>query len=204
VLVVTIGSGSEKPYALTSGEIYVREDGSTTVANRDQIVNMVKSAIGTRPTGAIAEDSKAAKEVSRTQITVSENGTAPKTEDGPMPRTGVEIVSSEQRDGTVYHTMRDLRNHKIVENVTHDSARRLWRYAIKQRESGEPTVESITWDGSLGVVRVQKQRNGTYRYDLAYRENGTMHVFYGVTETGMPEEWKNVVEQAQASSATAS
>ncbi len=198
LLVVTIGSGSEKPYALTSGEIYVRDGSNTTVANRDQIVNMVKSAIGARgdsaPKNQRIETPKASPATNEAKA-VPNGKTEPGT-DVAIPRTGVEIVSSEQRDGTVFHTMRDLRNYKIVENVTYDSARRLWRYAIKQRESGEPTADDISWDGPHGVVRVQKQRNGSFRYDLAYRNGGAVRVFYGVTESGLPDEWKSAVEQA--------
>jgi hypothetical protein len=201
LLVISVADGSEKPYALTSGEIYVREGPTTSIANRDQIVDMVRSTIATatverppvEPAKAIAQpDSKAI---------VAPNGKSSATSDAVLPKTGVEIVSSEDRDGVVYHTMRDLRNQKIVENVTHDSARRLWRYAIKQRESGEPSDDIIKWDGSFGVVRVQKQRNGTSRYDLAVRENGVVRVFYGVTDTGMPAEWKVALEHVAEKSA---
>ncbi len=204
LLLVTIGSGSEKPYALTSGEIYVREGSNTTVANRDQIVNMVKSAIGGRTDSGPKETKKETPKESpaKKEAKVSPNGKNEPLAEIEMPHTGVEIVSSEQRDGSVFHTMRDLRNHKIVENVTYDSARRLWRYAIKQRESGEPTANEITWEGPHGVVRVQKQRNGSFRYDLAYRHSGDVRVFYGVTESGLPDEWKPVVEQAKENDQT--
>ncbi len=148
------------------------------IATRDQIVELVRSSIAPldpekpavphpwkNPTMAPAakEPEKKVRSPERQK---------PASHD-PIPRTGVEIVASEQRDGVVYHTMRDLRNLNIVENVTHDSARRLWRYAIKQRESGEPVVATIKWDGTIGIVRLQKQRNGGCRYDLAYRKNGT-------------------------------
>ncbi len=196
LMVLTIGSGGEKPYALNSGEIYVRDGSSTNIATRDQIVNMVRSSIG--PVKTADRESPPAPSETRAPKpeAVSKNGKAPSNPAGPTPKTGVEIVSSEQKEGVVYHTMRDLRNQKLVENVTHDSARRLWRYAIKQREAGEPTSDEIKWDGNFGVVRLQKQRNGSYRYDLAHRHNSDIRVFYGVTDAGMPEEWKPAVEGA--------
>lgn len=213
LLVISIGPGGEKPYALTSGEIYVRDGVNTNIATRDQIVQMVRSSIASpaeektaaQPTPLTKEKApvqpmKPAGEkqpvVTATAVkppeakaVVSPNGKKPDQSDNPIPRTGVEIVASEERDGVVYHTMRDLRNQNIVENVTHDSARRLWRYAIKQREAGEPALATVKWDGDFGVLRSQKQRNGTFRYDLVYRKNGDMHVFYGVTDAGMPDEW---------------
>jgi hypothetical protein len=199
LLVVTVSSGTEKPYALTSGEIYVRDGANTTIANRDQIVEMVRSVMEVRgaPTEAVAvTEPPSARDTPKPDVNL--NGKGRQGGAAPVPRTGVEIVSSELRDGVVYHTMRDLRNSKLVEKVTHDSARRLWRYAIEQRESGGPDAAAIDWNGSLGVVRVQKQRNGTLRYDLAYREDGQVRVFYGVTDSGLPDDWKPVLEQAVA------
>jgi hypothetical protein len=202
LLVLSIGSGGEKPYALTSGEIYVRDGANTSIATRDQIVNMVRSSISPVAKAEQKTESPTTPAEPAKTVSISPNGKAPEMAQDSMPKTGVEIVSSEQRDGVVYHTMRDLRNQKIVENVTHDSARRLWRYAIKQRESGEPSDDTVTWEGSYGVVRLQKQRNGSSRYDLAYRQNGNIRVFYGVTDAGMPDEWKTVVEHVADKLAT--
>ncbi|MGA7670521.1 MAG: RNA-binding domain-containing protein [Nitrolancea sp.] len=196
LLVVTIGSGGEKPYALTSGEIYVRDGSNTSIATRDQIVNMVRDSISPSTQSEKPRQAAPQPKQSPKSEASSPNGKTPALVAGPTPRTGVEIVSSAQKEGVVYHTMRDLRNQKIVENVTHESARRLWRYAIKQRESGEPTSDEIKWVGDFGVVRLQKQRNGSFRYDLAYRQNGDVRVFYGVTDVGMPEDWKSAVENA--------
>ena len=198
LIVISITSGTDKPYALTSGEIYVRDGASTVIANRDQIVELVTRSINANaqaPVESAAESPIEAPAIARSEPTVEKvrsNGAVP--DDFPIPRTGVEIVASEQRDGVVHHTMRDLRNLKIVENVTHDSARRLWRYAIKQRETGEPVAENIKWDGPYGVVRMQKQRTGGCRYDLAYRTNSSVRIFYGVTDADLADEWKTAIE----------
>ncbi len=48
------------------------------------------------------------------------------------PAVGVEIVSTEERHGTLYFTVRDLRTCGTVHNVTQASARKLWSYAINQ------------------------------------------------------------------------
>jgi len=194
LIVISITSGTDKPYALTSGEIYVRDGATTVIANRDQIVELVTRSIKANAQAAVESrvEEPALALAEPAEEIVRSNGAA--HEDFPIPRTGVEIVSSEQREGVVYHTMRDLRNLKIVENVTHDSARRLWRYAIKQRETGELAADSIKWDGSYGVVRMQKQRTGGSRYDLAYRQNGTVRIFYGVTDADLADEWKTAIE----------
>ena len=38
-----------------------------------------------------------------------------------VPRTGVEILGTDQRKGVKYHVMRDLRNGNVVKNVTRSS-----------------------------------------------------------------------------------
>lgn len=194
LIVITIASGSDKPYALTSGEIYVRDNGSTVIANRDQIVQLVTRSIqANAQTTVVAPVIEPAADVAEPSVdAIRSNGAS--EADFPIPRTGVEIVASEQQDGVVHHTMRDLRNLKVVENVTHDSARRLWRYAIKQCEMGEPISDNIKWDGPYGVVRMQKQRTGGVRYDLAYRHNGALRIFYGVTDADLADEWKTAIE----------
>jgi hypothetical protein len=116
----------------------------------------------------------------------------------PYPRTGVEIVASEERDGMTYHAMRDLRNLKVVRNVTRDSARRLWRYAITQQEQHPCQPDHVIWHGDRGFWKAYKPRGGERRYNLCYRDNDTLHVFYGVTDEGMDEEWRVLVPAATA------
>jgi histidinol phosphatase-like PHP family hydrolase len=201
LIVVTIASGTDKPYALTSGEIYVRDGASTVIASRDQIVALVTSSMQSTPaTETEATTSVPAAIAEPAAEKVHANGAAPA--ELPIPHTGVEIVASAEKDGKVHHTMHDLRNRKIVENVTNDSARRLWSYAIKQQEASEPVASKIKWDGPYGVVRVQKQRAGGHRYDLAYRQNGTIRVFYGVTDADLADEWKTAIEHVSAQATT--
>jgi Putative DNA-binding domain len=105
------------------------------------------------------------------------------------PHTGVEIVASEERDSTTYHTMKDLRNGNLVHHVSRHSARRLWRYAITQREHNEPRLEDITWLGDIGLWR-STVRADMRRYDLAQRDaQGNFHAYYGVTEEGLHGPW---------------
>ena len=113
-----------------------------------------------------------------------------------IPRAGVEIVGTEHRNGTNYHIMRDLRNGNIVHNVTRESARRLWHYAIRQLETNPVTADSVQWDdeGDIGLWRSYKRGNDV-RYDLVKREkNGKLRVFYGVSEAGMGGRWQQFLE----------
>jgi hypothetical protein len=105
------------------------------------------------------------------------------------PLAGVEIVGTEQRNNTHYYVMRDLRNGNIVKNVTLSSARRLWHYAIQQKESNPVKPEKIQWHGDIGLWR-RYERAGETRYDLVQRENGNIRVYYGVTEGGMHGPWQ--------------
>ncbi|MEO5951876.1 MAG: hypothetical protein ABIQ44_05330, partial [Chloroflexia bacterium] len=116
------------------------------------------------------------------------------------PTTGVEIITSEERNGILYHTMRDLRNpSSVVHNVTRKSARRLWLYAIMQHEHGDPSAAEIAWHPSapLGLWR-REHRAGASRYDLSVRyPDGSLRIFYGVTDEGLIGKWRELIQLAE-------
>lgn len=198
ILVVNVPQGHDKPYALVTGEIYVRQESETTAAMRDEIIQLVRAALKTHAE-AVTPPVELAERATGAEPPSEDETEAPEAEPAiPLPRTGVEIVASEDRDGVVYHAMRDLRNMKVVHNVTRDSARRLWRYAINQKEATPVDPEKIRWQGARGFVKLHKQRDGQVRYDLAYRQNGTLRVFYGVTEEGIDDEWRAAITPATA------
>jgi hypothetical protein len=106
------------------------------------------------------------------------------------PKVGVQIVDVRERGGVRYYTIRDLRNGSSVQNVTLKSARRLWRYAISQHEQGAVKPDTIQWAGDVGLVKAEK-RAGKQRYDFAQRmPDGSIAVYYGVTEEGCDEPWR--------------
>ncbi len=109
---------------------------------------------------------------------------------GGAPRNGVEIIGTETRKGEQYHIMRDMRNGSIVKNVTRNSARQLWQYAIIERETRTLDASSIHWLGDFGLVK-RYRRGGSVRYDLAMRDkdSGALRVFYGVTDSGLSGPW---------------
>jgi hypothetical protein len=188
VVIVRVPEGSEKPYALGNGEIYVRRESGTQPAGRDDIVQMVRSSLMEQ--APAAEPSRNGHERSAKAEQPAASHTQAGDSDGvPFPRTGVEIMDARQRNGDTFYTMRDLRNHKVVENVTRSSSRSLWRYAITQREDHPMDPESIQWNGPFGYISSKRQRN-TERYDLAFRQDDTIRVFYGVTEKGLTDEWR--------------
>ena len=117
----------------------------------------------------------------------------------PPPTNGVEIISTEQRGGTNYHVMRDLRNMTTVRNVTRQSARRLWHYAIVQHEHGTPQPAEVFWHPQLPVGLWRRgERAGAMRYDLIARyPDGSTRIFYGVTEDGLHGPWREVVSLAE-------
>ena len=110
------------------------------------------------------------------------------------PRTGVEIVESQERDGTIYHTLRDLRSGNLINNVTRSSARRLWHYAITQAETAPPDLGSVQWRQNVAVLNRRPKGNSAL-YDLAVRDDDGVHVYYGVTDSGLSEEWLALVEE---------
>ena len=123
-----------------------------------------------------------------------------KTQNFPEPpKTGVEIIEVEDRNGVNYHTMQDLRNNQKVHNVTRKSARRLWHYAIVQHAHGAPDLSEALWhpEAPIGLWR-QSSRAGATRYDLVSRQpDGGLRIFYGVTDDGLHAEWLELLRQAQ-------
>jgi len=176
VIRLVVPRGDDPPYAIDDNRIYVRDEAETSLAVRDEIVGLVLR----RPKEPVAAAPETPDE---TQTDVG------RTE---PPRTGVEIIASEERQGTVYHTMRDLRNGNVVKNVTRKSARRLWHYAISQREAKPLVTEQVEWHGDIGLWQRRKHRNQTV-YDLVQRENGSLRVYYGVTDAGIHGQWQRVV-----------
>ncbi|MGI8476401.1 MAG: RNA-binding domain-containing protein [Thermomicrobiales bacterium] len=123
-------------------------------------------------------------------------------EDGPLddvaPRTGVEIVEHEDRDGVQTYTMRDLRNGSVTRGVTRDNARRLWLYAISQREGKELEEGHLRWKGDFGFWKVYRPHRGERRFNLAHRGPDGLRIFYGVSAEGMDAKWSGVVPQPRA------
>ncbi|MFN8538884.1 MAG: putative DNA binding domain-containing protein [Thermomicrobiales bacterium] len=267
VLVVTVPRGTETPYALEPGYIYVRQESETALALRDEIVQLVRAAlapdtVGFDPSTALrpravvrpqeepepeelpirpapsppapvapappmlaappvaaapqampqsmirpaipAPPPRVAQQVAVSEATAAEQER--QQDRTPVPRTGVEIIASIERNGIIFHTVRDLRNRRVVRNVTRESARRLWRYAILQVEEHELRSEDVAWDTTdprRGYWKGYRQPEGMRRYNLVYREpqgprNGAeptdrLRVFYGVTEDGIDDRWRAVL-----------
>jgi hypothetical protein len=109
------------------------------------------------------------------------------------PKTGVQVVSMEERNGTVYFGVRDLRNNSVVRNVTFKSARDLWHYAIMQHAEHPSGPEDIDWSDNRAVL-AGDIRAGRTRYDIALRDElGRTHVFYGVIDEGLDDNWRELI-----------
>ncbi len=110
--------------------------------------------------------------------------------DPAAPRIGVEVVAQRLMDGESIFTMRDLRNGTLTHNVTPTTKGRLWRYAIQEHQHRPVDPATVRWRGDHGYVRAYRPRGEKTRHNLALRGNGTMRIFYGVTEEGMSDAWK--------------
>lgn len=187
ILRVLVPRGEDVPYAVDESKIYVRSETETELAVRDEIVELVMRQV------------RATVEETLNEMPVSLNLQEPQNEQKEAelaePRTGVEVVGVEERKGTKYYTLRDMRNGSIVKNVTTQSARRLWHYAITtyNRLPDDITQSDIQWQGDIGLLRHQKQGR-IDRYDLVQRQvDGNYRVFFGVTEDGIHDEWKTLL-----------
>jgi hypothetical protein len=182
VLRLGVPVGDDPPYAVDENKIYVRDESETSMAVRDEIVGLVTRKL--QPTEPLPPEEEAADEAAPTKAQVA------------PPRTGVEIVRTEERKGNRYYSMKDLRNGNVVHNVTQQSARKLWQYAITESLKQPVEPETVQWKGDIGLLKRLK-RAGKWRYDLAQRDpDGKLHVYYGVTEDGIHGPWRSLIEES--------
>jgi hypothetical protein len=179
VLQLSVPLGEDVPYAIDGTTIYLRQEAETNIAMRDEIVSLVWRA-GQGEQAPSPDDTTEAS--------------AEKPVGADPPGTGVQIIETAEQKGTLYHTMKDLRNGNVVRNVTRSSARKLWRYAITEHESNPIQEERVQWHGNLGIWKSSK-RAGKVRYDLVQRmPDGQFHVYYGVTDDGIDGVWREFLE----------
>lgn len=189
VLQIVVPVGENSPYVIDDYKIYVRDETDTNLAVRDEIVALVKRSLDALDVEtASSPDADAADSATQEAATESQNNLLPE------PKTGVEIVMSETRKGKNYYSLRDLRNGNVVHNVTRQSARRLWQYALTEHEKNSIDVNKVDWYGDVGCWKKYK-RGSQMRYDLVQRgKKNTLHVYYGVTEDGIHGPWQKVLD----------
>ncbi len=190
IIRILVPRGEEAPYAVDDNKIYVRDEAETGLAVRDEIVNLVLR--GRQQNVAIEAAAPAVLSSAEGSAPDAEVETSPGLE--PPPHTGVEVVATEEREGNIYYTMRDLRNGSIVKNVTRSSARRLWHYAITEHAKLPPNLSAvdIQWVGNLGLIRCHHQ-GGCQRFDFVQRTVDGTRYYFGVTEDGVHGPWKRLV-----------
>lgn len=222
ILRLRVPKGENRPYCLDDNKFYVRDETDTSLAVRDEIVALIQEVL--MEAGKLAPPRNQGRQENRQRgdntnrrqerprppennqpEAVESKGEATETELSPaiaidasdafyLPQVGVEIVYSEERNGTQFHTIRDLRNGHVITNVTRRGARKLWSYAIQQHEDKRVRADKVEWQGNVGLVRSQA-RAGKVRYDLALREGDQVRVFYGVTDDGMEGAWAAFVQE---------
>jgi Schlafen, AlbA_2/PHP domain len=192
VIRIIVPRGSEVPYALDGMQIYVRSENETSLAVRDEIVNLVRDVLAVE---------FAARPVEETPLETTAPPELPPEPEAPIelpalpPRTGVQVIPAEKRRGEVQYSVRDLRNNRLIHNVTRSSARKLWQYAISEFEEHPILPSQVKWLGDLGMSSAHK-RAGKLRYDLLQRDSaGNLHIYYGVTEDGIHGPWKALIER---------
>lgn len=185
VVRIVVPRGDDPPYTMDESAIYIRSEAETTLAVRDEIVELVKRIIGSPGTQSKAQPTPPQRE---SQADPLESGKAPID----SPHTGVEIAAIEERNNVRYYTMRDLRNGNLVKNVTRHSARRLWRYAIDESENNPVKFAQVRWMDNIGIWK-QREHSSQVRYDLVQKLDDDLRVYYGVTEDGIHGLWATLV-----------
>lgn len=188
IIRILIPRGDDPPYALDDYKIYIREESETNLAVRDEIVGLVLRGKN-RTLNQLTEN---VDEIPALSNTMPE--TPKDTISSIEPKTGIELFPPEERKGTYYFAIKDLRNGNIVTNVTQKSARRLWQYAIRSfmDKKDDQISKSVKWFGNFGLLRKYKSRNNT-NYDLVYKDGEKLRYFYGVNSNGLHGQWKTIV-----------
>lgn len=187
VLQVSVPVGENSPYVVDDYKIYVRDETDTNLAVRDEIVALVKRSL-------LSQEAVEPTPAAETPITENVAPPPPDDDSPPEPKTGVEIVMSEARKGKNFYSLRDLRNGNIVHNVTRQSARKLWQYALTQHETNAVVTAKVEWVGDIGLWQ-KYNRGGQTRYDLVKRgADQQVHVYYGVTENGIHGPWLSLID----------
>ncbi|MFC1959888.1 RNA-binding domain-containing protein [Chloroflexota bacterium] len=192
IIRMQVPKGDDPPYALDDNKIYVRDESETTLAVRDEIVRLVRA-------NQLADTTTSLRPQPTPEVTVAstpEQSQPKRSVDSTVPKTGVEIIGTEQRKGKQYHIMGDLRNGNIVKNVTRASARRLWHYAITEKEKNPVDLKKVDWQDTYGLWKRHK-RGGAIRYDLVQKTPTGLRVFYGVTDDGMHGPWQQFITEEE-------
>jgi hypothetical protein len=196
IIRVLVPRGIDPPYAVDDNKIYIRDEAETGLAVRDEIVSLVLRSTKLQQQAASTPLEKAETETEAR----SEPITRPEIPEVDLaPRTGVEVLPPEEREGTKYFSMRDLRNGNIVKNVTHASARRLWHYAISRYSEVEVSRDQggVQWHGDFGLLERYKQGKSTH-YDFIQRTPDGFRFYFGVTEDGIHGPWKLATGEEEA------
>jgi PHP family Zn ribbon phosphoesterase len=228
VIRVLVPRGPELPYAVDNSKIYIRTESETGLAVRDEIVRLISKRQEPEPAAPVAEEAPAPKRgrgrgrgqqapqpeqakparkqrngrQAKQQKPAEQAAKPPRPEvrakADDAPRTGVEIVSVEEREGTQYYIVRDLRNGMVVNNVTEKSARKLWHYAIKEYAAlpSDQGQAPIDWRGDFGLVKQYSQHKQT-RYDFVQRVDGELRFYFGVTEDGVHGNWRQFLPASE-------
>jgi hypothetical protein len=191
IIRILVPRGDDPPYAVDENKIYIRSEAETGLAVRDEIVDLVRRGISQSPREMEAEPAP-----TPIQHQPAVHPASPTHELETPPKTGVEVVSMDERNGVHYYTVRDLRNGNVVKNVTRQSARRLWHYAISSYASlpDDLSQAGIQWQGNLGLLSQHKQGK-IVRYDLVQSTGEGTRYYFGVTEDGIHGGWKQLVGQ---------
>ena len=184
---ILVPRGDDPPYAVDDNKIYLRAETETGLAVRDEIVGMILRGKPVKQVDPVPSEPLPFSQMLHRLFQRIPNLSL-------SPRTGVEIVSVEERGGVMYYTVRDLRNGNMVKNVTQKSARKLWHQAITRFSKLPQDLSQldIQWHGDLAQVDSTKYGKSV-RYELVERMPDSFRYYFGVTEDGIHGEWKQVV-----------
>lgn len=225
ILRVQVPKGLDIPYALDDNKFYVRDEAETSLAVRDEIVALVREALGfdpdhdeAAPPPVTEASTKPAAKGERRQPHHRRNGAAPKN---GASKASVSTPAADEgatpalppHDATFYLPQVGV---EIVDSDERNGNR---FYTIRDLRNGH-VIKNVTrkgarklWsyaiqqveDNQVDLSKIQwrdnagfvrmERRAGKPRYDLALREGEKLRIFYGVTDDGMDGAWAQFVQE---------
>ncbi len=225
VLRVQTPKGLDIPYALDGNKFYVRDEAETNLAVRDEIVALVREALGfeaeqDEPTPPPVKETPArpAERTSGRQQGAQRNGKAPRPNAAktatPAPTVAAEVEPVPPPTDTTFYLPQV--GVEIIDSEERNGHR---FYTIRDLRNGH-IIKNVTrkgarklWsyaiqqaeDSPVDPAKIQwrenagfvrvERRAGKPRYDLALREGDALRIFYGVTDDGMEGVWAQFVQE---------
>ena len=183
VLRVQVAKGLDLPYALDANRFYVRDEAETTLAVRDEIVALVREALGFEPD---SEEPPPLPEAPQNLQETAKPATRPHRKAAAQP-------AAAQPTAAQPAAAQPVLKQPVLKQP---AARPLPQPVVEGSSPTSPTDDTTFYLPQVGVEIVDnEERNGHRFYTIRDLRNG--HVIKNVTRKGARKLWSYAIQQAE-------